>query len=60
MIRNISIRTSGTAWLDLGTPYFPIVLLCGAIFSGASLITWAIQCMVQKEQTAKQAVRLDD
>ena len=35
-------------------------LLCGAISSGASLITWAIQCKVQKKRAAKQAVNWED
>ena len=41
--------------------YFIIAaLLCGAISSGASLITWAIQCKVQKRRAAKQAVLLEE
>ena len=41
--------------------YFIIsALFYGAISSGASLITWAIQCKVQKKRAAKQAVNFED
>ena len=40
--------------------FIAIALFYGAISSGASLITWAIQCKVQKRRAAKQVVLLEE
>ena len=57
----VSMRAKGTVWYENpGVVFFLLVLLCGAISSGASLITWAIQCKVQKRRAAKQAVLLEE
>ena len=59
----VSMRTKGTVWYEdhgITVLFFLLALLCGAISSGTSLITWAIQCKVQKKRAAKQAVNWED
>ena len=61
MIHTLTVFFVVYVWAWRSLPIAIIAaLLCGVISSGASLITWAIQCKVQKRRAAKQAVLLEE